>query len=91
MEQATDLHDLCIKKGILTKMDKTEQLKLLHKRMIDEIQDFAIILMDRDGNILTWNKVVEKIKGYKENKIKGQNFRIFTCHRIGRQNSLKTF
>jgi PAS domain S-box-containing protein len=52
-------------------------LELLHKRMISEIQDYAIILLDIDGTILTWNAGAEKIKGYTENEILGQNFRIF--------------
>jgi PAS domain S-box-containing protein len=54
-----------------------EKLESLHKRMISEIQDYAIILMDTDGTILSWNKGVEKIKGYTEEEIIGQNFRIF--------------
>ncbi|MGZ4054291.1 MAG: PAS domain-containing protein [Bacteroidia bacterium] len=45
--------------------------------MISEIQDYAIILLDLDGTILSWNIGVEKIKGYKEHEILGQNFRIF--------------
>lgn len=58
-------------------MDKKDLLKELHKRMIEEIQDYAIILLDVDGTILSWNKGVEKIKGYKEHEIIGQNFSIF--------------
>ena len=58
-------------------LSKTERLKLLHQRMIDEIQDYAIILLDIDGTILTWNKGAEAIKGYSEEEILGQNFRIF--------------
>ena len=58
-------------------MNKTEKLQQLHERMISEIQDYAIILLDRDGTILTWNKGAQSIKGYKENEILGQNFRIF--------------
>jgi PAS domain S-box-containing protein len=58
-------------------LSKTERLKLLHQRMIDEIQDYAIILLDLDGTILTWNKGAEAIKGYSEDEIVGQNFRIF--------------
>lgn len=42
-----------------------------------EIEDYSIILLDIDGTILTWNKGVEKIKGYKEEEILGQNFNIF--------------
>lgn len=45
--------------------------------MISEVQDFAIILLDIDGTILSWNKGVEKIKGYSAEEIIGQNFRIF--------------
>ena len=53
------------------------KLEQLHKLMIEEVQDFAIILLDLDGTILTWNKGVEKIKGYKAQEIIGQNFNIF--------------
>jgi PAS domain S-box-containing protein len=58
-------------------MDKTEKLRQLHQQMIKEIQDYAIILLDAEGTILTWNKGAESIKGYKEHEIVGQNFRIF--------------
>jgi len=58
-------------------MEKKEVLEMLHRKMIAEIQDYAIILLDIDGTILTWNVGAEKIKGYKENEILGQNFRIF--------------
>jgi PAS domain S-box-containing protein len=58
-------------------MNKAERLQQLHEKMIAEIQDYAIILLDIDGTILTWNKGAEAIKGYKENDILGQNFRIF--------------
>ena len=58
-------------------MEKKVALEMLHQRMIQEIQDFAIILLDLDGTILTWNAGAENIKGYKEAEILGQNFRIF--------------
>jgi len=58
-------------------MNKTERLQQLHQQMIREIQDYAIILLDIDGTILTWNKGAQSIKGYKEEEILGQNFRIF--------------
>ena len=45
--------------------------------MIEEIQDYAIILLDIDGTILSWNLGAKKIKGYEESEILGQNFRIF--------------
>ena len=58
-------------------MDKIAKLGLLYSKMIEEIQDYAIILLDVDGTILSWNKGVEKIKGYREAEIVGQNFSIF--------------
>lgn len=58
-------------------MQKRELLEDLHKKMIAEIQDYAIILLGRDGTILSWNLGAEKIKGYKEEEIIGQNFRVF--------------
>jgi len=58
-------------------MNKTERLQQLHEKMITEIQDYAIILLDIDGTILTWNKGAQAIKGYKSEEILGQNFRLF--------------
>ncbi len=58
-------------------MSKKLKLEELHRKMIEEVQDYAIILLDVDGTILSWNKGVEKVKGYKAKEIIGQNFNIF--------------
>ncbi|MES2621865.1 MAG: PAS domain S-box protein [Bacteroidota bacterium] len=67
-------------------MELAEKLEMLHKKMIEEVQDYAIILMDADGTILTWNKGAEAIKGYKAEEIIGQNFRIFYLPRDRQEN-----
>lgn len=48
-----------------------------YHKMIEEVQDYAILTMDKQGFILNWNKGAEKIKGYKEEEIVGKNFRLF--------------
>lgn len=45
--------------------------------MTEEIHDYAVILLDRKGNVLNWNKGAEKIKGYAEEEILGRSFRLF--------------
>jgi len=48
-----------------------------YHKMIDEIQDYAIILLDKDGIIQNWNKGAEKIEQYKEREAVGRSSQIF--------------
>lgn len=58
-------------------VEKKSVLEELHQRMIEEVADYAIILLDADGTILSWNKGVQNIKGYTADEIIGQNFSLF--------------
>ncbi len=61
-------------------VDRTFKLQHSDERyykMIEEVQDYAIILLDRDGTILNWNRGAETIKGYTEEEAVGMNFRMF--------------
>jgi len=51
--------------------------ELRYQRMISEVEDYAILLMNKDGVIQNWNKGAEKIKGYTASEIVGKNFRLF--------------
>lgn len=60
--------------------NKNEELKKSEERyhkMVSEVLDYAIILLDKDGRILDWNKGAEKLKGYTTSEIVGKNFRLF--------------
>ena len=54
-----------------------EQTVLQWDKVIAEIQDHAILLLDRNGTILNWNKGAESIKGYPAREAIGKNFRVF--------------
>ena len=57
-----------------------EQLRRSEERyykMVDEVEDYVIILLDKDGTILNWNAGAEKIKGYKAQEIVGKNYSAF--------------
>ena len=45
--------------------------------MVEEVQDYAILYLDRNGIIENWNKGAEKIKGYKADEIIGKSFSLF--------------
>lgn len=49
----------------------------VYHRMIEEIQDYAIILLDKNGIIRNWNRGAQRIKGYSDQEILGKHFSIF--------------
>lgn len=47
------------------------------EEIIGDIEDYALILLNADGRVISWNKGAERIKGYTEQEIKGQHFEVF--------------
>jgi PAS domain S-box-containing protein len=59
---------------------KNEELKQSEQRyhkMVSEVADYVIILLDKNGKIIDWNKGAEKVKGYNAQEILGKSFRLF--------------
>lgn len=56
---------------------KTELESDLFERMVEEVEDYAILILDTNGIILNWNKGAERIKGYKAQDIIGKSFYSF--------------
>ena len=57
--------------------DMTEPGQGRFDRMIAEVEDYAILLLDKEGTILTWNRGAEKIKGYTSQEIIGKSYKLF--------------
>jgi PAS domain S-box-containing protein len=53
--------------------DTAEQFHIL----VDSLEEYAIYLLDPNGNVITWNTGAEKIKGYSGEEIIGKNFASF--------------
>lgn len=45
--------------------------------LVNSVKDYAIIVLDLNGFILTWNIGAERIKGYKSSEIMGKHFTVF--------------
>jgi PAS domain S-box-containing protein len=46
-------------------------------QLLDSMGDHAIFMLDADGNVVSWNKGAEKIKGYSRDEIVGEHFSVF--------------
>src|ERR1700683_5387148 len=48
-----------------------------YRILLDEVQDYAIFMLDPQGMVVSWNAGAERIKGYKGAQIIGHNFSCF--------------
>jgi PAS domain S-box-containing protein len=48
-----------------------------YHKMVSDVADYAIILLDKDGRVIEWNKGAETLKGYKAEEILGKSIRLF--------------
>ena len=45
--------------------------------LVSSVEDYAIFVLDPDGRVISWNRGAERIKGYREDEVLGQDFSIF--------------
>lgn len=50
-----------------------DQFRLL----IESVQDYAIFLLDTNGNVRSWNAGAQRIKGYRADEVIGKNLSVF--------------
>ena len=73
--------DLTDKKQLEQKLFRiNEELKESEEKsrlLIDSVKDYAILMLNPDGVIMSWNTGAERIKGYKAGEIIGKHFSVF--------------
>lgn len=57
-----------------------EALRLSEERfrlIVSNVRDYAILMLDPEGRVVSWNEGAERIKGYKSGEIVGRHFSCF--------------
>ena len=49
----------------------------IFRLLVESVKDYAIFLLEPNGNVATWNQGAERIKGYKAHEIIGRHFSQF--------------
>ncbi len=55
----------------------TPQSERRFRHLVESITDYAIYMLDLDGNVSNWNAGAERAKGYKASEIVGRHFSTF--------------
>ena len=62
-----------VKREKETLQESEERFRLL----IDATKDYAIIMLDADGRVVSWNEGAKRLKGWDEQEILGRHFSLF--------------
>ncbi len=61
-------------------VDRTEKLRDTEERfrlMVEGVKDYAIIMLDADGRVVSWNAGAQRFKGYSDEEIIGKHLSTF--------------
>jgi PAS domain S-box-containing protein len=53
------------------------QSEARYKWLVNSIEDYAIVMLDRQGSVVSWNHGAERLLGYSPDEIIGENFARF--------------
>ncbi|HEX5411252.1 MAG TPA: PAS domain S-box protein [Terriglobia bacterium] len=57
--------------------DARWQVEEQFRLVVESVKDYAIFMLDTQGNIVSWNQGAERLKGYRASEIIGRNFSVF--------------
>jgi PAS domain S-box-containing protein len=60
-------------KKLTESLNKLRDNEVRFSLIVENVRDYSIILLDADGNIVTWNKGSERIHGYASSEILGKH------------------
>lgn len=69
-----------VTRDLTERKESEEKLRLSEeraRRMFEGVKDYAMITLDMDGKVATWNEGARRIKGYEKEEIVGKYFSIF--------------
>jgi PAS domain S-box-containing protein len=56
---------------------KIHNIEETFRKTIEEVKNYAIYILDENGNVVTWNKGAENMSGYASEEIMGENHMVF--------------
>jgi PAS domain S-box-containing protein len=71
---------LVVALDVTTRNKSEAALRLSEERfrlMVSGVKDYAILMLDPDGRVVSWNEGAQRIKGYRAEEIIGQHFSCF--------------
>ncbi len=57
--------------------EETRQSEERSRLMVENVKDYAILMLDPEGRVVSWNDGARRIKGYREEEIIGRHFSCF--------------
>ena len=75
--ESTENLDATVKAIVKESMSDKDLKAIRFNRMVEEIEDYAIMVLDANGNVENWNKGAQLLKGYNANEVIGKNIKIF--------------